>query len=85
MDKHAVPDIGSKLQVSTAVPDILYSYNFGGEFHQQLLYEQLRWYSTGPELRSLLESWSITKPKASVSSRISGLRGPMLMHPSGLA
>jgi hypothetical protein len=37
MDKHAVPDIGSKLKVSPAVPDILYSYNFGGEFHQQLL------------------------------------------------
>jgi hypothetical protein len=32
MAKHAVPDIGSKLKVSTPVPDMLYGYNRLGAF-----------------------------------------------------
>jgi hypothetical protein len=61
---------------------ITFVENFTSNFS---LYEELRWYSTGPELRSLLESWSITNLKASVFLLISGLLGPMLMHSSGLA
>ena len=33
--KHAVPDFGSKLKVSTPVPDLLYGYTRNGAFHQQ--------------------------------------------------
>ena len=35
MAKHAVPDIGSKLKVSTPWPDMLYGYNRLGAFPQQ--------------------------------------------------
>ncbi len=35
MAKHAVPDFGSKLKVSTPVPDMLYGYNRLGAFPQQ--------------------------------------------------
>ncbi|RDL33272.1 uncharacterized protein BP5553_08711 [Venustampulla echinocandica] len=35
MAKHAVPDFGSKLKVSTPVPDLLYGYSRTGAFHQQ--------------------------------------------------
>jgi hypothetical protein len=34
MAKHAVPDVGSKLKVSTPMPDILYGYNRNGAFPQ---------------------------------------------------
>lgn len=79
-----ISDLSSKLVLQYLVYFIVITLveNVTSNFS---LYGQLRWYSTGSELRSLLESWSITKPKASVSLRISRLRGPMLMHPSGLA
>jgi hypothetical protein len=32
MAKHAIPDIGSNLKVSTPVPDILYGYNHNKAF-----------------------------------------------------
>lgn len=35
MAKHAVPDFGSKLKVSTPVPDMLFGYNRNGAFPQQ--------------------------------------------------
>jgi len=35
MAKHVVPDVGSKLKVSTPKPDILYGYNSIGAFPQQ--------------------------------------------------
>ena len=35
MAKHAVPDFGSKLKVSTPVPDLLYGYSRNRAFHQQ--------------------------------------------------
>src|SRR4051812_19524865 len=35
MVKHAVPDFGSKLKVSTPVPDLLYGYSYTEVFHQQ--------------------------------------------------
>jgi len=35
MAKHAVPDFGSKLKVSTPVPDLLYGYSRTRAFHQQ--------------------------------------------------
>jgi hypothetical protein len=35
MARHVVPDVGSKLKVSTPVPDMLYGYNSIGAFPQQ--------------------------------------------------
>lgn len=35
MAKQAVPNVGSKLKVSTPVPDMLYGYNSIGAFPQQ--------------------------------------------------